>query len=167
MNEADYEALVAVRSRRRLSAEEEARVARYLQAHPERRADWELETELTRLLSRLPDAPVPATFATQVLQAVRRDARTDKGAVQPMDWMTWLSAHWRAAGATLAAAAAVLVWQGWPKVSDAPDGVATPILDHIAALPTPEALQDFQAIHHLSYIPAEESVDLELLAALQ
>jgi hypothetical protein len=44
------------------------------------------------------------------------------------------------------------------------------VADAISVLEYPEALQDFEVIHHLSFVPAragDGAVDLDLLAALQ
>ena len=60
--------------RRKLTEAEQAELRAYLAAHPDARADWEMESALNAALTRLPDAPVPSNFTARVLQAVEREA---------------------------------------------------------------------------------------------
>jgi hypothetical protein len=60
--------------RQRLADAERAELQRFLTAHPEAKADWEVESQLTGLLGRLPEAPtVASNFTTRVMQAVERE----------------------------------------------------------------------------------------------
>ena len=75
MNDADFNQLLDTALRRKLTAEEEARLQAFLARDPRARAVWEEEMALSRLLNGLPDAPLASNFTAQVLEAVERDAR--------------------------------------------------------------------------------------------
>ena len=58
--------------RRRLTPDELARVRQHLAKHPEASPEWEGELALTRILNRLPSAPVSSNFTALVLEAARK-----------------------------------------------------------------------------------------------
>jgi hypothetical protein len=173
MNEAEYEALLAARWRRPLTEAEEARLRAHLARHPELRSQWdEEERELDRCLRTLPDAPISSNFTAQVLQKVAMDqARADRHRAARSLWREWVGAlRWKGAAAAVMLAVCALVWRPWAPAP--PSGAVTTAgdastLEHLATLPPAEALQDFEAIQQLSNMPARDTVDLELLAALQ
>ncbi len=67
MNDPLFNKLREASWRRPLTASEEAELRAWLAAHPEARAEWESDTALNDLLSRVPNAPVPTNFTTRVL----------------------------------------------------------------------------------------------------
>ena len=75
MNDAAFNQLLDTALRRKLTAEEEARVQAFLARDPQARAVWEEEMALSRLLNGLPDAPLASNFTAQVLETVERDSR--------------------------------------------------------------------------------------------
>ena len=74
MSDSLYDKLRETGWRRKLTASEEAELRAWLAAHPESRADWQVEAVLNESLGRLPDAPVPSNFTARVLQAVQRES---------------------------------------------------------------------------------------------
>jgi len=87
MNDAAFNQLLDTALRRKLTAEEEARVQTCLARDPRARAVWEEEMALSRLLNGLPDAPLASNFTAQVLQAVERDSRRRRRTSKPFRWL--------------------------------------------------------------------------------
>jgi hypothetical protein len=165
MNEREYNELRESSWRRNLTPAEQAELQRFLAEHPEARAPWEAETALTRILGRLPEAPLASNFAAQILQAVERE---DAAARRPLGIDT-LSTWLRRLGPRLAwtaglVAVGLLTWQqhGATQRERVVAGAASVL--QAAALPGPEVLQDFDAIQQLSQLPP--ATDQELLSAL-
>jgi anti-sigma factor RsiW len=145
--------------RRSLTESEQVELRAWLAAHPEARAEWETDVELSGLLNQLPAAPVPSNFTARVLQEVARE----RAAVEPQAgfWRTW---HWQM---WLPRAAAAMVFVGLGlfayrhqqiKERDAAIGI-------VATIPEvkPEVLEDFEAIRRLGSTPPDE----ELLALMK
>ena len=86
MNDAAFNQLLDTALRRKLTAEEEARVQACLARDPRARAVWEEEMALSRLLKGLPDAPLASNFTAQVLQAVERDLRRHRRDPKLLRW---------------------------------------------------------------------------------
>jgi hypothetical protein len=167
MNESEFEALLEAARRRRLTPGEEAQAGAWLALHPERRAEWEAETQLSRLLNQVPDAAVSSNFTARVLQAARREAAAAVvRAGRP--WWRELADRLRLRPAHgLAAALAVVAMGGWAwrearlveRQRHARDLAA---LSCAAILPEPQLLAaDFDTLRRL---PVAE--DDELLAVL-
>ena len=76
MTDQEFTRLRETSWQRPLDPVEDARVRAYLAANPAAQRDWELESELTQLLARVPNAPVPSNFTHQVLAAVDRETRS-------------------------------------------------------------------------------------------
>jgi hypothetical protein len=94
--------------RQRLTEEEQARLQKYLSAHPEARGEWDAESQLNRLLEKLPEAPPAASnFTALVMQAVERDAAvsTREGHVRGWSWISFRA--WLIRGAMACAVFAV------------------------------------------------------------
>src|SRR5215510_827474 len=81
MNEFDYKTLLEKRWREKLTPAEEARVRTWLAQNPESKADWDLESQLSEALDKLPDVPVPSNFTARVLQAIERETAVPKPTV--------------------------------------------------------------------------------------
>ncbi|MBI3877469.1 MAG: hypothetical protein HY300_16185 [Verrucomicrobia bacterium] len=88
MNDAKFEELLALRHKRPLTPEEQARLDGWLAAHPADRAGWLDEAALSKALRSLPPPTVPSNFMTRIWQDIevseRREART------PAGWRAWL-----------------------------------------------------------------------------
>lgn len=151
--------------RRGLSEAERARLQAWLEAHPEARADWELEGVLTEVLSRLPDAPVPSNFTARVLDAVEREELSPAAARMPARlarfWRHWLP---RFAVAALLLGAGVFFHYRHQAQQRAELRRSLTLIAGMPAVPSPQALEDFEVVRHLSRTPPW---DEELLALMQ
>jgi anti-sigma factor RsiW len=151
--------------RRQLTGAEEEQVRAWLAAHPEARADWEVEAGLNAALSRLPDVPVPSNFTARVVQAAEREAAA--GRRQPgWKWGDLLRLRWLPRMAlTASVASAVLV--SCLVVQDAQRkrlGVSVAVVSTVPALPSPDILKDYDAIRAAN---PTVTADEKLLAVLQ
>lgn len=162
-NDPTYNRLRELSWRRKLSAAEEAELRSWLAAHPEDRADWEAEVGLAAVLERLPDAPVPSNFAARVLEAVGREAG---GKVRRREWRThsWLRWLPRAALAACVATAGLVSCLLVQNAERARLVQSVAAVADVSSLPSPEVLQDFDAIRVSRPAIAP---DEELLAVLQ
>src|SRR6185295_6857614 len=87
MNDAAFNQLLDTALRRKLTAEEEARLQVILARDPQAKAVWEEEIALSQLLDGLPDAPLASNFTAQVLQAVESDSRRHWRAPKLFRWV--------------------------------------------------------------------------------
>jgi anti-sigma factor RsiW len=150
--------------RRPLTAAEQAELRAWLAAHPEARADWEIEAGLSAALHRLPDPPVPSNFTTRVLRAIEREGAAERQRVAA--WRSWTWRGWLSRTAT-AAAVVVLIMVGTQvhqAVYRARLGHSMVVASSVAAAPSPDSLADFEPIQRLSRSPG---ADTELLSLLQ
>jgi anti-sigma factor RsiW len=145
--------------RRKLTAEQLAE----LRATNPDAADAKLEAALSDALTGLPDAPVPSNFTARVLQDVRREATSPATAVRNWSWVFRVLIPRAAAAMLVVGVGAFAVQQHQAKqragIADSLKAVAA-----VQALPSPEALEDFDAIRKLDSNPA---ADRELIALLQ
>jgi hypothetical protein len=162
----EYEKLRESRWRRKLTEAERAQLRPRLAADPERRADWEAEAALGEALRRLPDVAVPSNFTARVLQAVEREeaARRQQGGA----WRLW-RAGWRLLPRTAFAVLAVTLGLMAYRVSEthqrrAQIARSVAVIADVAVVPSPDALQDFDAIRAL---PASPPPDEQLLALFE
>ncbi len=137
----------------------------WLAAHPEARADWELEIALTDVLARLPDAPVPSNFTARVLQAVERDETSPLRPAAPAYWTLWLR-RWlpRMAVAALLLAAGAFFHHRHTLRQQAEWRRSLALLASMPTPPSPQVLEDFEVIRQLGRNPPW---DEELLALMQ
>jgi anti-sigma factor RsiW len=151
--------------RRSLDEAERARLRAWLEAHPEARADWELEIALTEALARLPDAPAPSNFTARVLQAIEREeaSRVPLGARDRLRlfWRRWLP---RFAVAAAALAAGIFLMHRHEVRQQAEWRRSLTLIAAMPAVPSPQALEDFDVVRHLGRTPPW---DEELLALMQ
>jgi hypothetical protein len=148
--------------RRPLTADEEVEWLRLSRAAATD-ADGQLEARLSAALGRLPDAPMPSNFTARVLQEIERnETRSRRRAGFP--WPA-LRRWWP----RLAVVCAVLTLSVFSvrrievvRHQRMAESVAA--LAPAGALPTPEALADFEAIRRLGNEP---SADVELLTLMQ
>jgi hypothetical protein len=94
--------------RQQLTDAERAELQAFLAAHPEAKADWELEFQLNGLLEKLPEAPrVASNFTAQVMQAVEREAAAQTREGRSGGWSWFPVRAWLARGAMACAVAGV------------------------------------------------------------
>jgi hypothetical protein len=160
----NYQQLREIAWRRKLTNAEQTGLRAWLATHPEARTDWESETALNELLTRLPDVPVPSNFTARVLQAVERsDAALDRERSPRWGWT------WRVLVPRLAVAV-VLVGTGWfayqqyvqtrrLKLAQSVVAVAD-----VRSLPSPQFLEDYDAICRLPPMPP---ADNDLIALMK
>jgi hypothetical protein len=146
--------------RRKLTDAEKAGLRAYFAAHPEARAGWEMESALNAAIIRLPDAPVPSNFTARVLQAVELETSRSSG------W-TW---NWHVLVPRLATAAAVVVFTGLAIHHHEIYSERVALVKSFALatggqpVPSPEALENFDAIRRMSQ---PQHADDELLNLMQ
>lgn len=163
MNNTMFEELLALRHKRPLTPDEEARLRGWLAARPADRARWLEETALSTALHRLPEAPVPSNFMARVWQDI--EAAERKTVTAETGWRGWL--RWPSLAQQFAVAvlllAAVVVFQG--RRARSPVQVARSIeqVATFARVPSVEFLKDFEAISRLN----QAAADVELLAAFE
>ena len=162
MNDSEYRELVEASWRRSLTHEEQSRLNAWLATHPNLQLDWETEAALNQTLAGLPEARVSSNFTARVMQAI--DAEDLKASRQP-SFRAALQALFRTRAPRLAWALllVMLVWFGMHQHQKASrEELATGLsaLVHVAALPDPKALQDLDAVQHLSQLPPREEEEL-------
>jgi anti-sigma factor RsiW len=169
MNDAAFNQLLDTALRRKLSAEEEARVQAFLARDPRARAVWEAEMALNQLLNGLPDAPLASNFTAQVLQAVDRDSR-HRRASKLFRWVGLRPPAQRYAAACLAVVLAALGYWKYESVRRERMALAlhrlAPHFDTpstAVALAPDELWRNFDAINRLPQTQTDE----ELLAVLK
>jgi negative regulator of sigma E activity len=132
-----------------------------LDAQPEMQADLEIESRLSGVLARLPDAPVSTNFTARVLQAVERESARPRAA----SW-SWT---WRVLVPRAAVAAVVIAFAGLGihryELNAHRAALAKNVVLVAAAQPMPsvDALKNFNAIQRMSQPHADD----ELLALLR
>jgi hypothetical protein len=130
-------------------------------AQPEVQADLEIESRLSEMLARLPDAPVPSNFTARVLQAVERENMRPRAT----SW-SWA---WRVLVPRVAVAAVVISFAGLGihrhELNAHRVAFAKKVVLMAAAQPMPsvDALRNFNAIQRMSQPHADD----ELLALLR
>ena len=148
--------------RRKLTEPEQTMLHAYLAANPDARADWEMESALNTALTRLQDVPVPSNFTARVLEAFDREA------AQPHGWhWSW---NWHRLLPRVAFAAVVITFTGLAVRHHEIYSQRTALVRSVAlvtegqAVPSPEALENFDAIRRMS---RPQHADEELLALMQ
>jgi len=150
--------------RRKLTPAEAAELRAWLAANPAARDDWEADAALSRVLDRLPDAPVPSNFTARILQVVEMEnAMAQPTAPLRRPWL-WHSLLPKMAFAVAVVGLGLLSYHEARAMRRAQlaRGVAT--VSGVASLPSPEVLKDFEAIRRLTAAPPP---DTELLALLK
>ena len=148
--------------RRKLTESEQGELRAHLATNPDARADWEMESALNSALTRLPDASVPSNFTARVLQAVEREE------ARPRVW-SWRW-NWHSLVPRVAFAAVVITFTGLAfqhhesyrqRIALAKDVV---LVTRGQPMPSPEALENFDAIRRMSQ---PQHADDELLTLMQ
>jgi hypothetical protein len=145
--------------RRKLTETERAE----LRAQPETQADLDLESRLTEVLGRLPEAPVPSNFTARILQAIEREefqaARKWSG-----HWWSWRVLLPRAAVvAAVVVMAGLMIQRHELTVHRAQLAQSVALVAVAQPMPSVEALKNFNVIQRMSQPHADE----QLLALLQ
>lgn len=163
MNNAMFEELLALRHKRPLTPDEEARLRGWLAAHPADRVRWMEETALSTALRRLPETPVPSNFMARVWQDIEASERREVRA--PAGWRAWL--RWPSLAQqfalTVVLLAALTIIQGRRARSPAQVARSIEQVATFARVPSVEFLKDFEAISRLN----QAAADVELLAAFE
>jgi hypothetical protein len=164
-NDPIYDQLRELSWRRKLTGAEEAQLRAWLAAHPEAQADWEAEAGLNAALGQLPDAPVPSNFTARVLQEVGGEAAAELRQGE-RKWQFWRRLRWL----PRVALTATVVCAGLVSCLLIQDAQRKTLVESVAAvsavssLPSPEILQDFDAIRASN---PTSTPDEQLLAVLQ
>ena len=170
MNDAAFNQLLDTALRRKLTAEEQARVQACLARDPQAKAVWEEEMALSQLLNRLPDARLASNFTAQVLQAVERAPRRHLDAPKLFRWFGLSRPAQRVAAACLAVALAALGYWRYESIRREKLALALHRLaphfvtpSTAVALAPDELWKNFDAINRLPQTQTDE----ELLAVLK
>ena len=125
-----------------------------------------LDTLLDSLLHKLPDKPVASNFTFRVLQTVAHEKPST--ACRPNLWgeifrhpMQFIP---RILVGCLAFGLGVFGFQRYELATQANMASSVAAVAQVSSLPSPDILQDFEAVRHLSQTPP---ADQELLALLQ
>lgn len=156
MQDPRYQKLLESSWKRPLTEQERAEMGELLTRHPE--AHPELEASLTRLLNRLPDAPVSTNFTAQVLQAAQR------APASRFFWPAWLTApewplsRWaaRLALASLAVCAGMVSFHEAQATQQKRTAAELASVIPFASVPKVEWLKNFSTIQSLSQVPVAD-----------
>jgi len=151
--------------RRKLTPAEEAQLQAWLSENPESLADWENELALSEALGRIPDAPLPNNFTSQVLRAAELEIASEErvrgtGITLRRFWLRWVPGM---AGVALVLGVGLISYHQIQE-SHRIQLVRSVSTLEAASLPGPQVLEDFDAIHAMSKPPTP---DEELLRLLQ
>jgi anti-sigma factor RsiW len=158
----DFDSLREESWRRKLTPAEETRLRAWLAEHPEDKADWELDSQLTEALEKVPNVPVPSNFTARVLQAIDRESAPVRQA-SPNRWSKFLRS-------LLPKAAVVAVIFGAGLLTYREHTVTVAKREELARgekvvagvrVPGPEILQDFDTIRQVT------GPDPELIALMK
>ena len=164
MNDPVYQRLREISWRRKLTDTEQAELRAWLAAHPETRAEAELEFALSGALAKLPDAPVSSNFTARVLQDIEREAMQPGRRPRHWAWV-WRVLVPRAAVALLVVGVGVFGYERYRAAARlAAIKKSLMAVSEVRSLPSPEALEHFDEIRRMSSSPA---ADKELLALMQ
>ncbi len=162
INDPTYTRLRELSWRRKLTDAEEAELRAWLQAHPDARAEWEAEAGLNAALGRLPEVPVASNFTARVLQAVERDAVAARRIPR---WRLLLPMRWlpRAAFAGSVVGAGLVCYFVVQNVERKALAQSVAAVADVSSLPSPDVLQNFDAIRASNPSPAPDEQLLEVL----
>jgi len=177
MSDTEFQHLVEASLRRRLSADETARLRAYIDREPHARELWESEAALTRVLANLSEAPLPSNFTARVLQAVDLESEAYRQSPRFFRWLLQLPPVYRVAWVCTLLLLTGLSYRQYHSLSRArmaaslasvTSGVESAAV--VAQLPPAELWQDFDSISRLPESRTGNrtiAADEELLAALK
>jgi hypothetical protein len=162
----EYDRLRELSWRRKLSAAEIEELRSWFAAHPGAQADFETEAALNTALENLPKVLVSSNFTERVLQSVAREAVLEARtrASRRNGWR--LAVHWlpRVAVAAAVVVTGLSVYELRRAASQRAAYVQSLMaVSRIPSLPSPEILEDFEAIRAVN--PTRP--DTDLLAILE
>jgi anti-sigma factor RsiW len=153
--------------RQRLTDEERAALEKFLAAHPEAKEELAAESQLNRLLEKLPEAPpVASNFTALVMQAVERETAASTLHAGRWSWLSlrvWLARGVMACAIVGAGGLAFYQHQLGERRVMAQD-VATLAEAYSAAGPAPT--QDFDSISRLG-VETPAKPDVTLISLMQ
>ena len=158
--------------RRPLTQAEQGQLDAWLAAHPEARADWAADAALNAALARLSEKPAPSNLTARVLAEIEREdlatagARNTKTNFFGLGSWGWVT---RTAVVVALLGLGVLGYQHHQHElakAKAVQNIATAATAAVVTpLPSPEVLQDFDAIFLLPMMAS--GADTELIALLK
>ena len=149
-----------------LTPAEQAELRAWLNAHPEATTDLETERKLTALLGGIPDAPVPSNFTARVLQAVEHEVRVQNRNELSRPW--WLRVLLpRAVAVSVIALGGIFAHQAYQANQRTNLAKSLEAVAGVDALPSAEALEDFETIVRLAPPLAADEDLVSLMAKLQ
>jgi anti-sigma factor RsiW len=163
-NDPLFDRFLDLTQRRTLSPAEQAELNAWLATHPQSQAELSDEIALTEILVRLPDVPVPSNFTARVLNEVKRQQPADLA--RSPGWQRWLQFRWlpRVGFAAVVVMAGGLVYQREHlslERREYAESIAK--VSEVSSMPSPEILQNFEAIRRINQVPAPDEQLLNLL----
>ena len=134
-----------------------------LQAQPEIQVDLEIESRLSEVLARLPDAPVSSNFTTRVLQAVERESMRPRTTDWSWSWTWHVLVPRMAVAVVVIAFAGVGIYHNELNTRRAALAKKVVLMAAVQSMPSVDALKNFNAIQRMSQPHADD----ELLALLR
>jgi anti-sigma factor RsiW len=151
--------------RRPLTANEAEALQVWLAAHPEARAEWELELALSENLSRLPEAPVSNNFTARVLGAIEQETTAARPRQSKWRW-SWTAFLPKAAVAVVILGSSLVAYERHHLAQRASLAHQVAAVSEVAAVPDPAVLRDFETIRRLGQVRPDEDL-LVVMAALK
>jgi anti-sigma factor RsiW len=145
--------------RRKLGTAERQELRAWLKSHPEAQPDLEVEMSLNKALGTLKDAPVASNFTARLLAAVERDVsqRERVSSRRRAGWWEnfpkWLPGFGVGAAVILAGLFSYQQFQTGERQKML-DSVTA--ISEVATLPSPEILQNYEAIRAITLGPDED-----------
>jgi len=164
MNDPLYHNLRETGWRRKLTPAEETQLRAWLAAHPEAQPEWEDEIRLNEVLDRLPALPVASNFTARVLKAVERENAAPSHHPAAGWKRVWRAVLPKAALAAAALGIGLFTYHQARAAKRMELAQSVAAVAEVRSLPSPEILQDFEAIRQLNPTPPP---DEELLALLK
>jgi hypothetical protein len=163
MNDSATQRIRELLWRRTLTDAEVAELQNLVTAHPEARADWEIESTLNEALDQLPEAPpVSSNFTALVLQAVESQENVRSRTDTRWSLHRWLP---RFAVAALTLTLALAGWHQHEINERAAMARDVAQLGAALAASTPELTQNFESIRRLNV--SSPKADTDLLTLMQ
>jgi hypothetical protein len=155
---------------RPLSQDKERRLKVLLEADLSRWPEREEDMALTRLLDKLPDAPLASNFSSRVMQTIGLEEQRTSPTPHRFRPQAW-ARNWfiRLGFGSTVALILVLGWNQTVQQERKQIAESVVTVSEVASVPSVEVLVDFEAIQSLGAVPPDEDVeaDLTLLAALE
>jgi anti-sigma factor RsiW len=159
-----YQRLRETAWRRKLTDAEQAELREWLGTHPDAQDDWKNEVALNELLARLPDVAVPSNFSARVLQAIGREAAAGEPEPAPRGAWAWRAFAPRFALVVIVIATSWFAYQWHARVERIKLAQSVAAVADVRSLPSPQFLEDFDAISRLPPMPP---ADDDLLALMK